>query len=103
MVSQFVKHERIETTTVAKEDIDTIGRKITDGDAQYSKWRHHDPYIVPRAPRGSIFTRNPTPPYGEQHVCCIIGPIQCRLPPVILEMMVYCLISLRRFGTRRLN
>ncbi|CAL1353716.1 unnamed protein product [Linum trigynum] len=46
------------------EDPDTIDRLIADGEAQYNKWRHPDPYIVPWAPGGSKFTRNPTPPEG---------------------------------------
>lgn len=28
-----------------QEDIDTIDRMIADGEAQYNKWRHPDPYI----------------------------------------------------------
>ncbi|KAJ0879102.1 putative NADH dehydrogenase [ubiquinone] 1 beta subcomplex subunit 9 [Helianthus annuus] len=51
-----------------KEDIDTIDRMIADGESQYDKWRHHDPYIVPWAPGGSKFTRNPTPPPGIEIV-----------------------------------
>ncbi|KAH1123583.1 hypothetical protein AAZX31_06G007500 [Glycine max] len=46
------------------EDPDTIDRLITDAEASYNKWRHPDPYIVPWAPGGSKFTRNPTPPQG---------------------------------------
>ncbi|CAN1256091.1 NADH dehydrogenase [ubiquinone] 1 beta subcomplex subunit 9 [Linum perenne] len=46
------------------EDPDTIDRLIADGEGQYNKWRHPDPYIVPWAPGGSKFTRNPTPPEG---------------------------------------
>ncbi|KAJ0883358.1 hypothetical protein HanPSC8_Chr10g0420571 [Helianthus annuus] len=41
---------------------------IADGESQYDKWRHHDPYIVPWAPGGSKFTRNPTPPTGIEIV-----------------------------------
>ncbi|KAJ0657805.1 putative NADH dehydrogenase [ubiquinone] 1 beta subcomplex subunit 9 [Helianthus annuus] len=41
---------------------------IADGESQYDKWRHHDPYIVPWAPGGSKFTRNPTPPAGIEIV-----------------------------------
>uniref|UniRef100_F6I186 NADH dehydrogenase [ubiquinone] 1 beta subcomplex subunit 9 n=1 Tax=Vitis vinifera TaxID=29760 RepID=F6I186_VITVI len=47
------------------EDLDTIDRMIADGEARYDKWRHPDPYIVPWAPGGSKFTRNPTPPAGD--------------------------------------
>ncbi|GKB01750.1 zf-CCHC domain-containing protein, partial [Tanacetum coccineum] len=47
------------------EDIETIDRMIADGEAQYNKWRHPDPYIVPWAPGGSKFTRNPEPPKGD--------------------------------------
>ncbi|KVH95984.1 hypothetical protein Ccrd_001932 [Cynara cardunculus var. scolymus] len=50
------------------EDIDTIDRMIADGEGQYNKWRHPDPYIVPWAPGGSKFTRNPTPPSGIEIV-----------------------------------
>lgn len=46
------------------EDLDTIDKLIADGEASYNKWRHPDPYIVPWAPGGSKFTRNPTPPEG---------------------------------------
>lgn len=28
-----------------QEDIETIDRMIADGEAQYNKWRHPDPYI----------------------------------------------------------
>ncbi|RZC05167.1 NADH dehydrogenase [ubiquinone] 1 beta subcomplex subunit 9 [Glycine soja] len=49
---------------IASEDPDTIDRLITDAEASYNKWRHPDPYIVPWAPGGSKFTRNPTPPQG---------------------------------------
>ncbi|KAL2636572.1 hypothetical protein AAZV13_06G006900 [Glycine max] len=50
------------------EDPDTIDRLITDAEASYNKWRHPDPYIVPWAPGGSKFTRNPTPPQGIEIV-----------------------------------
>ncbi|KAJ7967249.1 NADH dehydrogenase [ubiquinone] 1 beta subcomplex subunit 9-like, partial [Quillaja saponaria] len=50
------------------EDLDTIDRMIADGEAAYNKWRHPDPYIVPWAPGGSKFTRNPTPPSGIEIV-----------------------------------
>ncbi|KAF2301942.1 hypothetical protein GH714_030605 [Hevea brasiliensis] len=46
------------------EDLDAIDRMIAEGEARYNKWRHPDPYIVPWAPGGSKFTRNPTPPAG---------------------------------------
>ncbi|CAN4112458.1 unnamed protein product [Withania somnifera] len=46
------------------EDIETIDRLIADGEASYNKWRHPDPYIVPWAPGGSKFNRNPVPPDG---------------------------------------
>ncbi|KGN61854.1 NADH dehydrogenase [ubiquinone] 1 beta subcomplex subunit 9 [Cucumis sativus] len=46
------------------EDLDTIDRLIENGEASYDKWRHPDPYIVPWAPGGSKFTRNPIPPAG---------------------------------------
>ncbi|KAE9603473.1 putative complex 1 LYR protein [Lupinus albus] len=50
------------------EDVDTIDRLIADGEASYNKWRHPDPYIVPWAPGGSKFNRNPTPPQGIEIV-----------------------------------
>ncbi|KAJ6409837.1 hypothetical protein OIU84_009343 [Salix udensis] len=50
------------------EDPDTIDRMIADGEVQYNKWRHPDPYIVPWAPGGSKFTRNPAPPEGIEIV-----------------------------------
>ncbi|XP_062175794.1 NADH dehydrogenase [ubiquinone] 1 beta subcomplex subunit 9 [Alnus glutinosa] len=50
------------------EDPDTIDRLIADGEASYNKWRHPDPYIVPWAPGGSKFTRNPIPPSGIEIV-----------------------------------
>ncbi|KAI3736293.1 hypothetical protein L6452_15832 [Arctium lappa] len=43
------------------DDIDTIDRMIVDGEAKYNKWRYTDPYLVPWAPGGTKFTRNPTP------------------------------------------
>ncbi|KAK8488061.1 hypothetical protein V6N11_021113 [Hibiscus sabdariffa] len=46
------------------EDLDTIDKIIAAGEATYNKWRHPDPYIVPWAPGGSKFTRNPVPPSG---------------------------------------
>ncbi|KAK8616445.1 hypothetical protein V6N13_017995 [Hibiscus sabdariffa] len=46
------------------EDLDTIDKMIAVGEATYDKWRHPDPYIVPWAPGGSKFTRNPVPPSG---------------------------------------
>ncbi|KAH7574968.1 hypothetical protein JRO89_XS02G0027600 [Xanthoceras sorbifolium] len=45
-------------------DLDTIDRLIDNAEATYNKWRHPDPYIVPWAPGGSKFCRNPTPPDG---------------------------------------
>ncbi|KAK9113010.1 hypothetical protein Scep_020529 [Stephania cephalantha] len=46
------------------EDLDAIDRLIADGEANHNKFRHPDPYIVPWAPGGSKFNRNPTPPSG---------------------------------------
>ncbi|KAL0384026.1 UNVERIFIED_CONTAM: NADH dehydrogenase [ubiquinone] 1 beta subcomplex subunit [Sesamum radiatum] len=46
------------------EDIELIDRMIAAGEATYNKWRHPDPYIVPWAPGGTKFCRNPTPPPG---------------------------------------
>ncbi|KAL9414766.1 hypothetical protein AB3S75_041101 [Citrus x aurantiifolia] len=45
-------------------DLDAIDRMIDEAEATYNKWRHPDPYIVPWAPGGSKFCRNPTPPEG---------------------------------------
>lgn len=28
-----------------QDDVDTIDRMIADGEGQYNKWRHPDPYI----------------------------------------------------------
>ncbi|KAK9014695.1 hypothetical protein V6N11_005844 [Hibiscus sabdariffa] len=50
------------------EDLDTIDKIIAAGEATYNKWRHPDPYIVPWAPGGSKFTRNPVPPSGIEIV-----------------------------------
>ncbi|KAI3860614.1 hypothetical protein MKW98_017249 [Papaver atlanticum] len=50
------------------EDPDTIDRMISTGEAHYNKFRHPDPYIVPWAPGGSKFTRNPAPPTGIEIV-----------------------------------
>ncbi|KAL6504913.1 NADH dehydrogenase [ubiquinone] 1 beta subcomplex subunit 9 [Orobanche hederae] len=47
-----------------QEDIELIDKMITAGEASYNKWRHPDPYIVPWAPGGTKFCRNPTPPAG---------------------------------------
>ncbi|XP_039015118.1 NADH dehydrogenase [ubiquinone] 1 beta subcomplex subunit 9-like [Hibiscus syriacus] len=41
-------------------DLDTIDKMIAAGEATYNKWRHPD--IVPWAPGGPKFTRNPVPP-----------------------------------------
>ncbi|KAG9142521.1 hypothetical protein Leryth_017008 [Lithospermum erythrorhizon] len=46
------------------EDLETIDRMIADGEAAHNKWRHPDPYVVPWAPGGSKFQRNPIPPSG---------------------------------------
>ncbi|XP_038989777.1 NADH dehydrogenase [ubiquinone] 1 beta subcomplex subunit 9 [Phoenix dactylifera] len=50
------------------EDLNTIDRLIDEGEAAYEKWQHPDPYIVPWAPGGSKFTRNPPPPTGIEIV-----------------------------------
>ncbi|EXB43289.1 hypothetical protein L484_004478 [Morus notabilis] len=50
------------------EDLDTIDRLIADAEESYNMWRHPDPYIVPWAPGGSKFHRNPTPPSGIEIV-----------------------------------
>ncbi|XP_051145587.1 NADH dehydrogenase [ubiquinone] 1 beta subcomplex subunit 9 [Andrographis paniculata] len=46
------------------EDIELIDRMIAVSEAEYNKFRHPDPYIVPWAPGGSKFCRNPAPPSG---------------------------------------
>ncbi|KAG6413447.1 hypothetical protein SASPL_126158 [Salvia splendens] len=46
------------------EDIELIDRMIAAGEVEHNKWRHPDPYIVPWAPGGSKFCRNPAPPPG---------------------------------------
>nr|GMD46468.1 NADH dehydrogenase [ubiquinone] 1 beta subcomplex subunit 9 [Ipomoea batatas] len=51
-----------------QEDVETIDRMIADGEATYNKWRHPDPYIVPWAPGGSKFNRNPVPPAGLKKI-----------------------------------
>ncbi|KAL6527567.1 NADH dehydrogenase [ubiquinone] 1 beta subcomplex subunit 9 [Orobanche gracilis] len=51
-------------TVAMQEDIELIDKMITAGEASYNKWRHPDPYIVPWAPGGTKFCRNPTPPAG---------------------------------------
>ncbi|KAH6767217.1 LYR family of Fe/S cluster biogenesis protein [Perilla frutescens var. hirtella] len=53
------------------EDIERIDRMIAAGEATHDKWRHPDPYIVPWAPDGSKFCRNPTPPPGLYPFCVI--------------------------------
>ncbi|KAK3134559.1 hypothetical protein QOZ80_6AG0550720 [Eleusine coracana subsp. coracana] len=50
------------------EDPDVIDRLIVDAEARYSNFQHPDPYIVPWAPGGSKFTRNPPPPQGIEIV-----------------------------------
>ncbi|XP_011627231.1 NADH dehydrogenase [ubiquinone] 1 beta subcomplex subunit 9 isoform X3 [Amborella trichopoda] len=46
------------------EDLDTIDRMVDDAEATFNKMQHPDPYIVPWAPGGSKFTRNPAPTPG---------------------------------------
>jgi len=50
------------------EDLDRIDRLIANAEATYNKWRHPDPYVVPWAPGGSKFHRNPIPPAGIEIV-----------------------------------
>ncbi|XP_059647594.1 NADH dehydrogenase [ubiquinone] 1 beta subcomplex subunit 9 [Cornus florida] len=50
------------------EDLETIDRMISDGEATYNKFRHPDPYTIPWAPGGSKFNRNPAPPKGIEIV-----------------------------------
>ncbi|KAK1611634.1 hypothetical protein QYE76_035307 [Lolium multiflorum] len=50
------------------ENLDVIDRLIDDAEARQRNFQHPDPYIVPWAPGGTKFTRNPPPPEG-------VGPI----------------------------
>ncbi|KAL9257386.1 NADH dehydrogenase [ubiquinone] 1 beta subcomplex subunit 9-like protein [Drosera capensis] len=50
------------------EDLETIDRLTDAAEATYNKFRHPDPYIVPWAPGGSKFCRNPEPPAGIEIV-----------------------------------
>ncbi|KAH1031739.1 hypothetical protein J1N35_043913 [Gossypium stocksii] len=50
------------------ENLDTVDKMIAAGEATYNKWWHPDPYIVPWAPGGSKFTRNPIPLSGIEIV-----------------------------------
>ncbi|CAM8926485.1 hypothetical protein QQ045_022982 [Rhodiola kirilowii] len=50
------------------EDADRIDRMIEQAEATYQNFRHPDPYVVPWAPGGSKFTRNPIPPAGIEIV-----------------------------------
>lgn len=43
-------------------DIDTIDRLILKGEERLAKQQHPDPYIIPWAPGGSKWTRNPPVP-----------------------------------------
>ncbi|GLJ43781.1 hypothetical protein SUGI_0911470 [Cryptomeria japonica] len=47
------------------DDIDTIDRMIGAAEAKLIRWSHPDPYIVPWAPKGSKFARNPPVPEVE--------------------------------------
>ncbi|XP_078161067.1 LYR family of Fe/S cluster biogenesis protein [Carex rostrata] len=50
------------------QDLDAIDRLIDDAEVHYRNFQHPDPYIVPWAPGGSKFTRNPPPPEGIEIV-----------------------------------
>ncbi|CAN6162729.1 unnamed protein product, partial [Urochloa humidicola] len=50
------------------DNLDVIDRLIDDAEAQYRNFQHPDPYIVPWAPGGTKFTRNPPPPQGIEIV-----------------------------------
>ncbi|CAN6463705.1 unnamed protein product [Victoria cruziana] len=50
------------------EDVDAIDRMLDEAEARFGRWRHPDPYIVPWAPGGSKFCRNPAPPPGIEIV-----------------------------------
>ncbi|KAH9297700.1 hypothetical protein KI387_029382, partial [Taxus chinensis] len=47
------------------DDIDRIDRMIEAAEAKLTRWSHPDPYIVPWAPKGSKFARNPPVPEVE--------------------------------------
>ncbi|CAN6463706.1 unnamed protein product [Victoria cruziana] len=53
---------------IIKEDVDAIDRMLDEAEARFGRWRHPDPYIVPWAPGGSKFCRNPAPPPGIEIV-----------------------------------
>ncbi|KAG6512021.1 hypothetical protein ZIOFF_030112 [Zingiber officinale] len=56
------KNSKIYYGSNSQEDLDHIDRLIEEAEARFEKFRHPDPYIVPWAPGGSKFCRNP-PPY----------------------------------------
>ncbi|CAN6463707.1 unnamed protein product [Victoria cruziana] len=53
---------------LTQEDVDAIDRMLDEAEARFGRWRHPDPYIVPWAPGGSKFCRNPAPPPGIEIV-----------------------------------
>ncbi|XP_011627230.1 NADH dehydrogenase [ubiquinone] 1 beta subcomplex subunit 9 isoform X1 [Amborella trichopoda] len=54
------------------EDLDTIDRMVDDAEATFNKMQHPDPYIVPWAPGGSKFTRNPAPTPGLHNLSMLL-------------------------------
>ncbi|KAF9676089.1 hypothetical protein SADUNF_Sadunf09G0102100 [Salix dunnii] len=95
------------------EDPDTIDRLIADGEVQYNKWRHPDPYIVPWAPGGSKFTRNPTPPEGmlkpAEHEFCRVKNSEdgftyyISADPLSAAAPQYVLMDVASSGTRQVH
>ncbi|KAK4405308.1 Epimerase family protein SDR39U1, chloroplastic [Sesamum angolense] len=72
------------------EDIELIDRMIAAGEATYNKWRHPDPYIVPWAPGGTKFCRNPTPPPGIAKVHDIWEKTGINLVCVVQQALLRC-------------
>ncbi|RLM55198.1 hypothetical protein C2845_PM10G20720 [Panicum miliaceum] len=55
------------------DNLDVIDRLIDDAEAQYRNFQHPDPYIVPWAPGGTKFTRNPPPPQGARQAVSVLA------------------------------
>ncbi|XP_021627298.1 NADH dehydrogenase [ubiquinone] 1 beta subcomplex subunit 9 isoform X2 [Manihot esculenta] len=81
------------------EDQDAIDRMIAEGEAQYNKWRHPDPYIVPWAPGGSKFTRNPTPPSGIEMIHVLLQKIMSDSHVVFMFIARRQIIDTTRYFT----
>ncbi|KAL6522223.1 hypothetical protein OROMI_032100 [Orobanche minor] len=78
---KFESNRQVNEDMALQEDIELIDKMITAGEESYNKWRHPDPYIVPWAPGGTKFCRNPTPPAGAFYErllsCTAIRGIRC--------------------------